>query len=1240
MDLDAKFDLLFKTIAENERKREEAEVRTRAEYLDLKKSVESRIPAVEKRVEDLGASLQSLSTKVEHLEGSLMRHTKLEPDASTAKTGGSGIIKEEQNQPNTDLTSPSFGMNENFSLSRAPFGFEPRTPSLDSGIASYNLSSTIPPMTCPQFCGDNPQMWKVNCEQYFDVFGIQQIHWVKIATLNFCGNAAFWLQSVRNQLGGITWVGLCDLVCSRFSKDRQQALIRQWFHIRQDGSVAEYVEKFDSLMHQLLAYDNSLLPVYFVTKFVEGLRSDIRVVVLVQRPQDMDSACAVALLQEEALEGVQSTQYKKPDTSIPIRNSHKGAGVLPSTLPPKQLLSPQSEDRRGTESARARDDKLSALKAYRRSKGLCFTCGERWSRDHKCSTAVQLHVVQELLDALQDVKTVEVSDGEQFLHCEDTSDLMAISQQAIWGTESPNSFRLRGWVQGTELLMLVDSGSTHSFMEESIGLKLAGVKPLRSKLSVKLADGETLSCSYEVTNCRWWMQGHNFINNFRLLNLGGYDIILGMDWLEQFSPMQVNWVDKWMDITISGQPVRLQGIVSQVSHCSPISTEQCLGMVRQGSLMYLVQLTSSDPVTKEPIPAAVQQLIDSFQAVFAEPNGLPPKRYCDHTIPLVPGAAPVNLRPYRFNPALKDEIEQQISDMLKSGVIQPSHSAFSSPALLVKKKDGTWRLVIDYRKLNAITVKGTYPMPVIDELLDELAHAKWFTKLDLRAGYHQIRMAPGEEYKTAFQTHTGHYEYTVMSFGLTGAPATFQGAMNETLSPVLRKFALVFFDDILIYSPDFSSHLDHIAQVLSLLSKHQWYVKLSKCSFAQKQLTYLGHTISAAGVHTDQGKIQEVVNWKVPTTVKKLRGFLGLAGYYRKFVKGFGVISKPLTNLLRKGVPFIWTPETDAAFHNLKQALVSAPVLALPDFQKVFTVETDASDSGIGAVLSQDGHPVAYISKALGPRTKGLSTYEKECMAVLLAVDQWRSYLQLGDFIILTDHHSLMHLSDQRLHTPWQHKAFTKLLGLSYKICYRRGSHNGAADALSRKFQHDEEELCHISACTPTWLQEVTTGYASDSYSSQLLTELTVQPNARKHFSLHAGLLKYKGRIWIGNNRQLQLKLLTEVHSNPIGGHSGFPVTYRKLKQLFAWPSMKKMTKLFVQQCQICLQAKPDRAKYPGLLQPLPVPEGAWQVVSLDFIEGLPVSDHASCILVVVDKFSKYAHFLPYKSPFHCSWSC
>lgn len=841
-----------------------------------------------------------------------------------------------------------------------------------------------------------------------------------------------------------------------------------------------------------------------------------------------------------------------------------------ASLPGQQLVSPKAnvtpvtEDRRGLESARAREDRLAALKSYRRSKGLCFVCGERWSKDHKCATSVQLHVVQELLDHLQSDVFASGTESAPVSEDSDNSVLMAISQHAVWGTESSKSIKLRGWVQDFELLMLVDSGSTHSFMDVQVGSKLKGVTPLAKSLSVQLADGGSLTCSHELANCRWWMQGHNFVNTFRLLSLGGYDVILGMDWLEQFSPMHVDWSNKWMEITVNNQVVKLQGIVSNSGLCTAVSLDQCLGMAKQGALMYLIQLAAVESLTDNAIPPVVQPLIQQFQDVFDAPTGLPPKRNCDHHIPLLPGAGLVNLRPYRFNPALKDEIETQVTEMLNSGVIQHSQSAFSSPALLVKKKDGTWRLVIDYRRLNAITVKSTYPMPVIDELLDELAGATWFSKLDLRAGYHQIRMAPGEEYKTAFQTHTGHYEYKVMSFGLTGAPATFQSAMNETLKPVLRQFALVFFDDILIYSPDLNSHLDHLHQVLSLLRKHQWQVKLSKCSFAQRQLSYLGHTISAAGVQTDHSKVQEVLNWETPTSLKKLRGFLGLAGYYRKFVKGFGVISKPLTNLLRKGVQFLWTEEAEAAFQALKQALVSAPVLALPNFQKPFTVETDASDTGIGAVLSQDNHPIAYISKALGPSTMGLSTYEKEYLAILMAVDHWRSYLQMGEFCILTDHNSLMHLSEQRLHTPWQHKAFTKLLGLTYKICYCKGAQNAAADALSRKFQDDTDELMHVSSCQPSWLQEVEQGYHSDPFSTQLLTELSLSPSAREHYSLQAGILRYKGKIWIGNNPVLQNKLLHEMHACPMGGHSGSPVTYRKLKQLFAWHGMKKRVQQFV----------------------------------------------------------------------------
>ena len=289
--------------------------------------------------------------------------------------------------------------------------------------------------------------------------------------------------------------------------------------------------------------------------------------------------------------------------------------------------------------------------------------------------------------------------------------------------------------------------------------------------------------------------------------------------------------------------------------------------------------------------------------------------------------------------------------MLASGVILPSTSPFASPIILVKTKDGTWRLCVDYRQLKMLTLKTKYPLPVIDELLDELSGASWFSKLDLRAGYDQIRLAPGEEYKTAFHTHNGHYEFNVVSFGLTGGPSTFQGEMNVTLAPVDCVCVVVFFDDILVFSATLEEHVQHLKQVLQLLRQHQWRVKESKCAFAQRSISYLGFVVSGNGVSTDQTKVQAVLEWPVPQSVKELQGFLGLSGYYRKFVRNYGVISQPLTHLLRKNVPFIWSTTTQTAFEVLKKALTSALVLALPDFKVQFVVETDASDTGVGAML-------------------------------------------------------------------------------------------------------------------------------------------------------------------------------------------------------------------------------------------------------------------------------------------------
>lgn len=266
-------------------------------------------------------------------------------------------------------------------------------------------------------------------------------------------------------------------------------------------------------------------------------------------------------------------------------------------------------------------------------------------------------------------------------------------------------------------------------------------------------------------------------------------------------------------------------------------------------------------------------------------------------------------------------------------------------------------------------MKNKYPLPIIEELFEELRGANWFTTLDLRSGFHQILVHPDDQFKTAFQTHHGHFEYIVMPYGLTGAPATFQAIMYHILAPLLRKCVVVFIDDIIIYSKTYVVHVHHVKQVFQLLQQHQFKVKLSKCSFAQQQLYYLGHVLSPNGVSTDPSKLAIIQNWPSPTNTKELKRILGLAGYYRRFVRNFGMIAQPLNDLLKKNTLFIWTEATEHAFLLLKQSLISAPVLTLPNFNEPFVVETDASDYGIGAVLRQKGHPIAFVSKALGPKT-------------------------------------------------------------------------------------------------------------------------------------------------------------------------------------------------------------------------------------------------------------------------------
>lgn len=565
-----------------------------------------------------------------------------------------------------------------------------------------------------------------------------------------------------------------------------------------------------------------------------------------------------------------------------------------------------------------------------------------------------------------------------------------------------------------------------------------------------------------------------------------------------------------------------------------------------------------------------------------------------------------------------------ISEMLRGGLIKPSNSPYSSPVLLVRKKDGTWRFCVDYRALNAITIRDRFPIPTVEELLDELHGAHIFSKIDLRAGYHQIRVADTDTHKTAFRTIDGHYEFLVMPFGLSNSPSTFQAAMNDIFRDVLRHFVLVFFDDILVYSPTRDQHYEHLRHVFNILSRHQYFSKLSKCVFGVTEVHYLGHVISNSGVSTDLEKIKDIQEWPSPTSITGLRGFLGLTGYYRRFVHHYSHIAALLTNLLQKN-KFAWTKEAEETFQTLKNVMTSLPVLALPDFTTVFDVTTDASGTGIGAVLSQHDQPIAFFSKKLSPRMWSASTYVRELYAITEAVKKWRQYLLGRRFRVFTDQRSLKHLMSQVIQSPEQHKWASKLLGYDFEVHYKPGKENIVADALSRQ---DEPHLFALSVPTFPWLHELRDYYTSTQEGRDLLQRISYPTETISGYHIHDGLVYVHKRLFIPEIASLRFKLLQEFHSSPLGGHSGITTTIRRLNGPFAWPNLCKDVTRFVNECTVCQQTKYSTQKPYGLLQALPIPNKVWEEISMDFITNLPPTGGKTTIWVIVDRLTKFAHFL------------
>lgn len=560
--------------------------------------------------------------------------------------------------------------------------------------------------------------------------------------------------------------------------------------------------------------------------------------------------------------------------------------------------------------------------AVGREKGLCYNCDDKWGPTHKCKARFFLFIADDDDEQAPPEHPPPYLIEHTSLPTDPTN--AQISLNALSSSPAPETFRIYGQIGNSQVTILIDGGSTHNFVQSRVAKFLQLPTETTQALKVMVGNGTVIDCHQICPHTSINIQGQLFDVDLHVLPISGADIVLGIQWLKRLGPIVTDYETLTMQFIRHGNIIEFKADAPNKPVDASAQQVRRLVQTHAASKFFHISIFSDhqvepEPPTSPPSPE-IANLLSKYKDLFQKPTQLPPPRDTNHKIHLLPNSNPVNVHPYRYPHSQKCEIEKQVNEMLSSGMIQLSRIPFSSPVLLVKKKDGSWRFCVDYRALNSITIKDRFPMPTIDELLDELGNASWFSKLDLRQGFHQIRMDEDDIQKTAFRTHQGHYEYKVMPFGLCNAPSTFQATMNELLKPYLRRFVAVFFDDILVYSSSFDSHLNHLDCVFRVLLEGKFFLKDSKCLLAKRQLEYLGHIVSQKGVEPKPSKIRAMIEWPIPTNIKALRGFLGLTGFYRKFIKDYAKITAPLTALLRRD-SFQWNPQAKQAFDALKKAM-------------------------------------------------------------------------------------------------------------------------------------------------------------------------------------------------------------------------------------------------------------------------------------------------------------------------------
>ncbi|KAJ4753988.1 polyprotein [Rhynchospora pubera] len=635
----------------------------------------------------------------------------------------------------------------------------------------------------------------MKAEYYFDIYQIPHAHKTRLDAIYFTGEASIWYINFRRRFENPPWDLLLEEMFARFSKNVAQELVGEFKRLQQLGKVSEYIKQFDGCRARM-SHDRPYIPVdFYLAAFVEGLKEELRAMVTLLKPQSLNEAYMFA--NDETVQDNQLRRFRPQQKPM-----YQVTYPRVSTTTDNQLALSDRATKNWQVGTTSRDSQYE----HRKAMNLCHRCSEKWFPGHRCGNKT-VHLLMGP-DGESDTEPEPI-----YVDCveEVEGDHMEEAVISLFTTREPKkikSMKIKGKVGQKCICALIDSGSTHSFVNPDVIHSQSFSITKNTPMAVMVANGNKMVTELECKALQFSLQGHEFEKDMRVLDVKGYDVILGLDWLTELGPMMVDWGQGCIQFKRNNKDVKLQ-VCDEVAEIRLYEGQvNPAEEIKKGSEVLVAHLFKLEEGNSTQLLSnpKFDEILAKFSEVFQEPSALPPIRAVDHQIPLMPDAQPMSQRPYIYSYFQKLEIEKIIEGLLTNKFIQPCSSPFASPILLVKKKDETWRLCVDYRKLNACTIKDKYPIPIIEDLLDELHGAKFFSKIDLRSGYHQIRMKEEDICKTAFRTHEGHYEFTVMPFGLSNAPATFQKLMNQVFKSYLRKFVLVFFYDILVYSPDEHTH--------------------------------------------------------------------------------------------------------------------------------------------------------------------------------------------------------------------------------------------------------------------------------------------------------------------------------------------------------------------------------------------------------------------------------------------------